>query len=217
MRNRAVLYFSSFILTIVGFLIFDYSLRAGYVAKRNLARDVASAPKVDVANTPSALEERANFSNRFSDFVVQMKTFSDEPEASEEYLNQFSQTIKDAHIPVLGEILNDSRVKNNERTLALELLIMNQDFNAHTLLINFVQNENFQGNGNIDFEIALRAQAIEGLTLFNDKKLVRKNLENLKIRTKYAFLYSRADRALEYLSDQNSTAPGLDDAQAAKR
>lgn len=214
MRNRSVLYFTVFIFSLFGFLIFDYNLRKDYINQRTQPRTVAIAATAPVFD----LAQRERFLGRFKNFVTQMGVISDEPEASEEFLREFSQTIQVSDIVTLSEILKDINFKNNERSLALELMVMNQDFNGHNLLNMFAQDENFGPDANEDFEIALRAQAIEGLTLFADKKIVRKNLENLKIRTRHAFLYDRAERAVAYLNDQNlATQLDATDAKASKR
>lgn len=214
MRNRSVLYFAGFIFAILGFLMFDYSLRRDYIVKKNQPRMIAEQAQPEVSD----LALRTRFLNRFKNFVTQMGAVSDEPEESEEFLREFSQTIQGSDIVALGEILKNTKMRNSERTLALELMVMNQDFNSHNLLNTFAQDESFGPNANTDFEIALRAQAIEGLTLFADKKLVRKNLENIKVRTRHAFLYDRADRGIAYLSDQNLAAQwDSSDAKASKR
>lgn len=214
MRNRSVLYFAGFIFAILGFLMFDYSLRKDYIVKKTQPRMIVEEEQPEVSD----LALRARFLNRFKNFVARMGAISDEPEGSEQFLREFAQTIQDSDIVALSEVLKNTKMRNNERTLALELMVMNQDFNGHNLLNAFAQDEYFGPNANTDFEIALRAQAIEGLTLFADKKLVRKNLENIKVRTKHAFLYDRADRSLAYLSDQNLAAQwNLSDAKASKR
>ncbi len=218
MRNRSVLYFAGFIFAILGFLVFDYSLRRDYIVKKNQPRMVAGTIAEETQPEISDLELRTRFLNRFKNFATRMRAISDEPEESEEFLREFSQTIQPTDIVALGEILKDTKMKNTERTLALELLVMNQDFTSHNLLNTFAQDEYFGAHSDTEFEIALRAQAIEGLTLFADKKLVRKNLENLKVRTKHAFLYDRAERGLAYLSDQNLAAQMESaDAKASKR
>lgn len=220
MRNRSVLYFAGFIFAILGFLVFDYSLRKDYIVKKTQPRMIAevSATAAEAQPEDSGVALRGRFLNRFKNFVTHMGTISDEPEESEEFLREFSQTIQSSDIVALGEILKDTKMRNSERTLALELMVMHQDFNGHNLLNTFAQDEYFGPQANTDFEIALRAQAIEGLTLFADKKLVRKNLENLKIRTKHAFLYDRAERGIAYLSDQNLAAQMESaDAKASKK
>lgn len=218
MRNRSVLYFAGFIFALLGFLVFDYSLRKDYIVKKNQPRMMAESTVEGVQPEVSDLELRTRFLNRFKNFAARMRAISDEPEDSEEFLREFSQTIQTSDIVALGEILKNTKMKNTERTLALELMVMNQDFTSHNLLNTFAQDEFFAAHSNPEFEIALRAQAIEGLTLFADKKLVRKNLENLKVRTKHAFLYDRAERGLAYLKDQNLAAQmDSTDAKAFKR
>lgn len=220
MRNRSVIYFAGFIFALLGFLVFDYSLRKDYIVKKNQPRAIAevSAAPEDAQPEDSGIASRAHFLNRFNTFVTHMKTLSDEPEESEEFLREFSQTIRESDIVALSEVLKDTKMRNTERTLALELMVMNQDFNSHNLLNTFAQDNYFESKADAEFEIALRAQAIEGLTLFADKKLVRKNLENLKVRTKHAFLYDRAERGIAYLSDQNLAAQMESaDAKASKR
>lgn len=218
MRNRSVLYFAGFIFALLGFLMFDYLLRKDYIVKNNQPYLTDEATVEGAQPEVSDLELRTRFLNRFQNFATRMRAISDEPEESEEFLREFSQTIQSSDIIALGEILKNTKMKNTERTLALELMVMNQDFTSHNLLNIFAQDEYFAAHSNAEFEIALRAQAIEGLTLFADKKLVRKNLENLKIRTKHAFLYDRADRGLAYLSDQNlAVQMESADAKASKR
>lgn len=207
MRNRSVLYFAGFILAVMGFLMFDYTARRDYINKFGRQRAVAS-PETVIAvtneNPTSDIGMRARFLSRFKNFSTHMNSLSDDPEQSEEFLREFSQTIKSEDIVALSEVLIDRKVKNDERNLALELMVMNQDFTTHDLINSFVQSDDFTGN---EFEVSIRAQAIEGLALFADKKLVRKNLENLKIRTRHAFLYDRADKAIQYLSNVNLAAP----------
>ncbi|MES2801887.1 MAG: hypothetical protein V4654_05300 [Bdellovibrionota bacterium] len=211
MRNRLVLYFAGFMVAIIGFLMFDYTARRDYLNKTAQQRNLAVTPETIIAepnaNPASDIGMRARFLTRFKNFTTHMNTYSEDPEQGEELLREFSQTIKTKDIIALSAVLMDRKVRKDERTLALELMMMNQDFASHDLINNFVQNENFTTNDNQEFEISLRAQAIEGLTLFADKKLVRKNLENLKTRTPHAFLYDRADKALQYLSNTDLTAP----------
>lgn len=210
MRNRLVLYFAGFIVAIMGFLVFDYTARRDYLVKTSQPRGLATPENIVVeANADSAngIATRTRFLTRFKNFAIRMNTLSDDPEQSEEFLRDFSQTIKPEDIVALSAVLNDRKIRNDERTLALELMVMNQDFASHDLINSFVQNESFTTRDNQEFEISLRAQAIEGLTLFADKKLVRKNLENLRIRTRHAFLHDRAGKALQYLSNTNLNAP----------
>ena len=217
MSNRLTLYFAGFILAIVGFLMFDYTLRKDYISKKNQPRTVADATSEAAGPVVSDAAMRTRFLNRFKNFASHMGTFSDEPDASEEFLREFSKSIQPSDVVVLSEVLKDTSLPNAERTLALEIMSVNQDFNGHDLINSFVQNESFGASANSEFEIALRAQAIEGMTLFADKQLVRKNLENLQIRTQYAFLHDRAHRALEYLSQGLAPQTDSGDAKAEKR
>lgn len=210
MRNRSVLYFTGFIVAILGLLVFDYSARRKFLNSTIQTRNIATpeVPVVTAAGTQvSDIGQRARFLSRFTNFVTNLNLLSDDPEQSEAFLRDFSLTLKSSDLIVLADVLNDKKMQNDQRILALELLVMNQDFVSHDLINNFVQNENFLSHENQEFEISLRAQAIEGLTLFADKKLVRKNLENLKIRTTHAFLYDRANKALQYLSNANLANP----------
>lgn len=210
MRNRSVLYFTGFIVAIMCFLMFDYTARRDYLKKTSQPRNIATPETViseTNSNSASDIGMRARFLTRFKNFTTHMNTLSDDPDQSEEHLREFSQTIKPGDIVALSEVLKDRRFRNDERTLALELMVMNQDFTSHDLINTFVQNDVFTSRDNQEFEISLRAQAIEGLTLFSDKKLVRKNLENLKIRTRHAFLHDRATKSLQYLSNANLTVP----------
>lgn len=210
MRNRSVLYFAGFLVAIMCFLMFDYTVRRDYLVKTSQQRQIATPETIVVeANADSAngIATRARFLIRFKNFAIRMNILSDDPEQSEEFLREFSQTIKPEDIGALSNVLNDRKTRNDERTLALELMVMNQDFASHDLINSFVQNESFTTNDNQEFEISLRAQAIEGLILFADKKLVRKNLENYRIRTKHAFLHDRAGKAIQYLSNTNLNAP----------
>lgn len=213
MRNRSVLYFAGFIVAILSFLVFDYSARRDYLRKISQQRRVATAETVvaaELAKPASDIGMRSRFLSRFRNFASHMNTISDDPDRSEEFLQNFSQAISSEDIVALNDVLNDLKAKNDERTLALELMVMNQDFASHNYINNFVQNENFNPTDNQEFEISLRAQAIEGLTLYADKKLVRKNLENLRIRTRHAFLHDRAEKAIQYLSNTNLTRESAD-------
>lgn len=219
MRHRLILYFATFIMATVGFLIVDYSLRKEYLTKRLQPQREVQPVVLQSAEPVIDVGQQIQFLNRFKNIARQIEAVSDDPESSEELLNNFSTTIKPSDSIVLNGVLIDSNNKNFERSLALELLIAHQDFQSHNFLYEFIQDEQKMGVGRAaEFEIALRSQAIEGLTLYSDKKLVRKNLENLKIRTKYAVFFDRADRALSYVN--GSTTPSeMDsfDAQAVKR
>lgn len=219
MRNRSVLYFAGFMIAVLGFLMLDYSLRRDYVVKTAQARFTNSEEAAPVQqNEVSEVQQRSRFLAGFKNFVSQMNVVSDDPEKSEELLSKYAQTVTPADNIALAEVLKDSGNRKSERTLALELMVMHQDFNGHNMLNEFVQDEKFGSRSDVDFEIAIRAQAIEGLSLFTDKKLVRKNLENLKVRTRHAFLYERADHALAYLSDKNIAAQlEASDAKAVKK
>ncbi len=210
MRNRLVLYFAGFIVAIMCFLMFDYTARRDYLVKTSQPRQIATPEAIvieDDADSANGIAARTRFLTRFKNFAIRMNALSDDPEQSEEFLRDFSQTIKPEDIIALSNVLNDRKIRNDERTLALELMVMNQDFASHDLINNFVQNESFTTRDHQEFEISLRAQAIEGLTLFADKKLVRKNLENLRIRTRHAFLHDRAEKAIQYLSNTNLNVP----------
>ena len=216
MRNRSVLYFTGFLLAIVSFLVFDYSARRDYLRKTSQQRNTAVAETVVAESenvTGDNIAERAQFTTRFQEFALRMNALSDDPEQSEELLRQFSQTIKTQDIIALNEVLSDSKARQSQRTLALELMVMNQDFASHEMINSFIQNERYTGSENQEFELSLRAEAIEGLTLFADKKLVRKNLENLKIRTRHAFIHDRADKAIQYLSNANLN-PSIENSNA---
>lgn len=192
----------------------DYDLRKEYISKNNKMRALAAVNTEGRSPTMTdAAALRVRFLNRFQIFTKHFDSISDEPEASEEYLRDFAKSVQPSEIVMLSEVLIDTSLPNAERTLALEALIINQDFNSHQLINSFVQNESFRASANPDFEMALRAQAIEGMTLFSDKSRVRKNLENLQIRTQSAFLYDRARRALDDLSDQG-TASKMDSQNA---
>lgn len=219
MRNRSILYFAGFLIATVGFLMFDYSLRKKYVAGQYQPRAVVQDSAKNDQSVVSDIELRPHFLSRFKNFSIRMAALDDDPERSEKFLSEFSETIKPSDIATLNDLINDDGLRSDERTLALELMVMNQDFVSHNFLNSFVQNEKFSSRSNVDFELALRAQAIEGMTLFTDKKLVQKNLENLKVRTRYAFLNDRANRALSFLNDQNLAIQMDDfsDAKASKR
>lgn len=221
MRNRLVLYFAGFIVAIMCFLVFDYTARRDYLVKTSQVRGLATPETIVVeahSDSVNGVAARTRFLTRFKNFAIRMNTLSDDPEQSEEFLHDFSQTIKSEDIVALSAVLNDLKIRKDERTLALELMVMNQDFASHNLINSFVQNESFTTRDNQELEISLRAQAIEGLTLFADKKLVRKNLENLRIRTRHALLYDRAGKAIQYLSNTHLNTPiGTTDAEASSR
>lgn len=216
MPNRSVFYFTGFLLAIASFLVFDYSARRDYLSKTTQQRHLSSIemPSTQSENFKGDLvADRAYFLNRFQEFTTRMKVLSDDPDQSDELLREFSQTIKPGDLIPLNDVLSDSKARQTARSLALELMVMHQDFTGHDLINSFVQNENYTGGENQEFELSLRAQAIEGLTLFSDKKLVRKNLENLKIRTRHAFIHDRADKAIQYLSNTNLN-PSIENSNA---
>lgn len=217
MPNRLAIYFIIFIAALTLFLVFDYSMRTEYIAKINQQKRTSS---VAAQSAPENKTDTEAFKKRFNDLALQAHLQSEDPDANDEILLQFSQTLKNEDVKILGDILAHAKAENSERTLALELLSRSSSFQSHQALNNFAQNEQFTVKSDNDFELALRAQAIEALTLHIDKKLALKNLENVKIRTRHAFLYDRANRAIEFLSGR-SLASGLNtdgnDAKAFKK
>lgn len=222
MPHRSFFYFLGFILSLAAFMLFDYSVRKEYVLKQqyNLAavevrEKLKAEPAVAAESVPDqTVIDREQFITKFKNFALQVNLKSDDPDATENFLKQFVKSMKPQNFPVLGEILANSNFKNDDRMLALEVLSAQPSYESHHALYQFIQNESFGKSTTQDVELGLRAQAIEALTLYSDKKEVRKNLENIKVRTQHAFLYDRANKAVSYLSGGLQAGELEADAQA---
>jgi hypothetical protein len=225
MPHRSFFYFLGLILSLAAFLLFDYSVRKEFVLKQQYNTAAVEVREKLKASTQVAAEsvpdqaaiDKDNFIKKFKSFAVQINLKSNDPDRTEEFLKQFVNTLKPQNFSTLGEILANANYSNDDRTLALEILSARPTFESHQALNSFIQNESFGKSRAQDFELGLRAQAIEALTLFADKKEVRKNLENIKIRTRHAFLYDRAHKAATYMSGRLPSEDLEPDAQAIKK
>lgn len=202
MPKRAIIYFAGFLIAIVGFLVFDHSMRNRYIVQQALLRAKALQKEQQAVSTQKV--DHTEFAKRFKNFVQQVKQTED-PDRSDELLNLFAKTVQTENTFYLLDVLRETQNARGARNLALELLAQNQNFKTHQMLNDFAQDENFIAHANDDYEFALRAQAIEAMSLYSDKKLVLKNLENLRMRTRHAFLYDRAGKAMAYMTDENAS------------
>lgn len=220
MNQRGVFYFIGFIIAIAGFLMMDSNMRHRYQQAINneKMKSISQQPQIKKAALSEA--DLKFFSEQFKKLASDIDQSLGEPDEIEIKIRDFAQTLNANHYPYLNRVLNDSRQNKQERQLALELLINKAQFETHQILSDFIQDNDFtkdlKQNRQVEFELALRAQAIDGLTFFSDQKLVIKNLENIKIRTQHAFLYDRAGKALSYIQKLDPES-GLDsEAQAIK-
>lgn len=218
MNQRGVFYFIGFIVAIAGFLVMDYNLRQRY--QQALQNQKTKSKQVAVKDLPFTPADQKQFTDRFQNLSSKINQSIDEPDEIEIMIRDFADTLNSDHHKLLGNLLKDSRQNKQERQLALELLVNRAQFETHQILSDFIQDNQFtkglKQSRQLEFELALRAQAIEGLTFFSDQKLVIKNLENIKIRTQNAFLYDRADKALSFMRKLNSESGLKSEAQAIK-
>ena len=182
-------------------------MRKDAIVKTIIAKERLSHPSFlplatsdrQLAKADEAIKSNQEFAARFQKEVEDVSGLQSDPDIAEERLQKLAVGLTVDNIRFLEKVMAKSQKSNDERGLAVEVLSLSSLFDAHEALTHFAENESLGLGTNSELELALRAQAIEGMAAYPDKTLAQKNLENLKMRTRFAFLNERAEKALSYL------------------
>jgi len=216
---RGRIYFFIALIGIFTFLLVDYSIHKKVLVVKGVYNNTNSIAMSGESNLNSENDEQAravrvealsieSFKKEFSREVLEVGRLQSEPDRVEERLQALAKQLNIEQMDYLFNVMMNSEINGDDRSLAVELMSLNTSVEAHLRLKNFIAHENFSFKDRIDFEIALRAQAIEGLLNCSDKNVVVSSLNELKGNTKYSLLSDREERALAYI---NGTAPSLQD------
>jgi len=224
---RRRVYFFGALIAVVAFLMMDYNLHKKVILNKASLRFVASTldknkslsvvkSQVTKGEEPNLDQSLRSFKAEFVKESLSIGQIQNDPDQTELRLQVMADNLKTEQIKYLSAILTDLNRNGDERTLAVELLSLNTGLESHQALKAFVENEVFGFGARVDFELALRAQAVEGLVNFSDKSVVIQSLDYLKQKTKYSFLHDREERALNFVKGY-TVSPQQQDNEALKK
>lgn len=224
---RRRVYFFGALIAVVAFLMVDYNLHKkvilSKIGQRSLAADLEKQKNSDTVKSQiTKLDDQKldqSLKSFRADFVkesLSIGQIQNDPDQAELRLQVMADNLTAEQIKYLSTVLTDLNLNGDERTLAVELLSLNTGLEAHQALKAFVENEIFGFGARVDFELALRAQAVEGLVNCSDKSVVAQSLDYLKQKTKYSFLHDREERALNFVKGY-ADSPQQQDNEALKK
>ena len=226
---RGRIYFIVALVGIFTFLLTDYSLRKKVLIVKGLykpqmqeaslvSRQLAGSTKSVVSEqaTPTAGQSLEFFKKEFNREVVQIGQLQNDPDKVESRMQALAEKLSLEQMDYLFALMSNAEINGDERSLAVELLSLNTSLEAHAKLKEFISQESFSYKDRVDFEIALRAQAIEGLLNCSDKNVIVQTLNELKSETKYSLLSDREERALAFIKGVVPSLPEQDNAALKK-
>ena len=226
---RGRIYFFVALIGIFAFLLTDYSLHKKVLVVKGLYKPQRQEASVTghqlTKNTKSVVSEQAtpvveqsleSFKKEFNREVIQVGQLQNDPDKVESRMQALAEKLTLEQMNYLFAVMSNSETNGDERSLAVELLSLNSSLEAHEKLKEFIARENFSYKDRVDFEIALRAQAIEGLLNCSDKSIIVQTLNELKSKTKYSLLSDREERALAFIKGVAPSLPEQDNAALKK-
>ena len=225
-------YFILALFLIFGFLLLDAKLNQKLMDLRGTAKNGPASSKL-IANKSS--EQSQNLSPRtlssevlkdpeVTEFVQKFEKETElvgvptnNLEALDARLQQFSESLTEKQILYLKDLLFNLNQSGDSRAMAIELLSRSKNTMATEILKNFstVSNSSLTGASR-DQEIVFKAQAIEGISMQPEKNLAVKYLDEISQKTDSTFLNDRAQRARAHLIDGVGTLEQQDN-QALKK
>jgi len=223
--KRGHIYFLGALIAIIGFLIMDYNIHKVVILEKSNQRSIASSVKKSPTaslSSGSSLGSKTlspaleSFKVDFFKEASMVGQLQRDPDQAELRMQVLADRLTPLEISFLSSIASDINRNGDERSMAIEVLSLNTSFDAHRALKDFIENESFGFGAQVDFELALRAQAIEGLVNYTDKSAVIESLVYLKAKTRYSFLNEREERALSFVRGY-TPAPEKIDNEALKQ
>lgn len=155
-----------------------------------------------------------NFQQNFSQLANHISALGGNTEDLNSKINTFAHKLNQEDINKLSEIINDSHAEGDQRSMAIELLSTTNNNSALTYLTKFVaeyrDSTATEWDRAQEFEVVLRAQAIEGIAAFADESQAIQQLAFLQKHTNNTFLRDRILRSLNALSGSAPTARDQD-------
>lgn len=160
-----------------------------------------------VTNLGGAAQD--SFENKFAKEVENISRVDNDLTLAESHLDELADSMNSADIDKLGSIAHSPESNGDWRSMAIELLARTQSVQALQALSAFVAS--YQGrpsanwSRNQEFEMVLRAQAIEGIAAYRDRKSALAYVSNLTEKVDDLFLRDRLIRTRENLLDRAPT------------
>lgn len=205
---------------ILAFLAVDYHFHKRIV-DLNTARavkpvDLSTGPKFQRQPTQAEVDQAAEetldleipmeqFKKSFKFEAEQIGQTQADPEVVENRIQSLARQMDVPHIRYLEKTLMDQNANGDERAMALEFLSRNQSPEALEILKDFAKNEGQSAGHRQEFELALKAQAVEGIGGALDKSAALNYLDEIKNQSSDSFIKDRAARVES--SIRNNTAP----------
>lgn len=170
-------------------------------------------------------EARQNFDNQFLLQARQIGQVQTDVETTEIELKKLSQRMQKSDIKKMANIAADMNVNGDERALAIELLSRNQTPEALKELENFIvslesKNNQTMNNQTVgrtqEFETILRAQAIEGISIYPEKHTADEVLKSADAKISESFLKDRIARSRASLAGHAPTPEEQDETALRK-
>lgn len=164
-----------------------------------VTQPVDSKP-VDVAekNLDQAVDQ--TFEKKFIKESRQISKLQMDPDQVEKRLDQLAHQMSDQDIQNLSKVMSDQNKDGDERAMAVEILSRRQTAESLKALHDFVvAGHHTEGatpwNRLNEFESVLKAQAIEGVASYPEKKEALKTLNSLASQVSESFLRDRISRS----------------------
>ena len=165
-------------------------------------------------------EARQSFGNQFIAQARQIGSIQTDIETTEIELKKLSHRMQKSDIRKIADIAADTKVNGDERALAVELLSRNQTPEALKELEKFVieheSKNSLNGGRASEFETILRAQAIEGISIYPEKHTADEILKNVDSKISESFLKDRIARGRANLAGHAPSLEEQDDAALRK-
>lgn len=187
----------SLIVVLVEFDLARRSARLAAYAKEG------AATKTIVDAEPKTFEQ--NF-QQLSDVVADLETA---PSDTDDRIQTLSKNLSDKQMQRLAEVMKDKKAKEDQRTLAVELIARHKTVQSLKKLEDFIVEPGVESkNKKSDLESALRAQAIEGIAAYPEKDIALSTLSSLDPQVDESFLKDRISRSMATLKDQVENSEG---------
>lgn len=216
---------------VLAFLAIDYhfSKRAIELKSTRTGKlvDLTKGPQFNRGPTQAENEKAAEdqldleipmeqFKKEFKFESEQVGQIQSDPELAENRIQSLARQIDSPHIRYLEKVMIDQNANGDERAMALEFLSRNQSPEALAILKDFAKTEGASAGHRQEFELALKAQAIEGIGSALDQSAALTYLDEIKKQSGYSFIKDRAAR-VEYSIRNNSTSVEEQDNEALKK
>ncbi len=200
--NKARGIFLVLVIAVFAFAQYDMSrrLNAKTTSKNESEKAVAA---VAVPAQPDFAAESAKktetFIKKFKSEVGEVARLQNNPEATQQRMNQLAAQMTQQDVSALADIISDAEQNGDERALAVELLSLKNDSASLVALQNFVATSNKVDGITVqrkkEFETVLRAQAVESIAAYPQKEIALSTLSFLQTKVDNRFISERIGRA----------------------